>query len=53
MKELLNQLKTMKELLNQLKTHLEWLSTHNKNYTKQQYYIILECLELIKEMEDN
>ena len=42
----------MKELLNQLKTHLEWLSTHNKNYTKQQYYTILECLELIEELED-
>ncbi len=43
----------MKELLNQLKKHLEFLSTHNKNYTKKQYYIILECLELIEELEEN
>ena len=52
MKELLTQLKITKELLNQLKTRLEWLSTHNKNYTKQQNYTILECLELIDELED-
>lgn len=40
------------ETLKQLKTKLEWLSTHNKNYTKQQYYTILDCLELIENMED-
>ena len=52
MKELLTQLKIAKELLNQLKTHLKWLSTHNNNYTKQQYDKIIECLKLIEEMED-
>lgn len=52
MKEVLTQLKIAKELINQLKTYLKWLSTHNENYTKQQYDTILECLKLIKEMED-
>ena len=39
---------TIHEKLEELKNKLEWLSTHNKNYTKQQYYIINDCLELIK-----
>ena len=34
--------------LKQLKEKLQWLYTHNKNYTKQQYYIIDDCLELIE-----
>lgn len=37
--------------LYELKTKLKWLESHNKNYTKQQYYTILECLELIEEIE--
>ena len=36
--------------LQQLKEKLHWLSTHNKNYTKQQYHTILDCLELTKEL---
>lgn len=39
------------ETLKQLKDNLEWLSTHNKNYTKQQYYTILDCLELLEKMK--
>lgn len=27
---------------------LEYLATQNKNYTKQQYYTILECLDIVK-----
>lgn len=38
------------ETLKELKEKLEWLSTHNKNYNKQQYYTILDCLELIETM---
>ena len=38
------------EALQKLKEKIEWLSTHNKNYNKQQYYTILECLELIEEI---
>lgn len=38
-------------MLTELKTKLEWLKSHNKNYTKQQYYTILECLEIIDEIE--
>jgi cupin superfamily acireductone dioxygenase involved in methionine salvage len=40
----------MNEALEQLKIKLEWLSTHNKNYNKQQYYTIMDCLELIEEL---
>ena len=29
---------------------LEWLESHNKNYTKEQYFKIQECLELAKEL---
>lgn len=32
-----------------LQKKLYWLSTHNKNYTKQQYYTIMDCLELVEE----
>ena len=38
-------------MLTKLKRKLEWLESHNKNYTKQQYYTILECLEIIEEIE--
>ena len=38
-------------MLMELKTKLKWLESHNKNYTKQQYYTILECLEIIDEIE--
>ena len=31
--------------------YLEFLASHNKNYTKKQYYTILECLEIAKELE--
>ena len=31
--------------------NLEFLESHNKNYTKKQYYTILECLEIAKELE--
>lgn len=31
--------------------NLEFLASHNKNYTKKQYYTILECLEIAKELE--
>jgi len=28
---------------------LTWLESHNKNYTKEQYFKIRDCLELAKE----
>ncbi len=31
---------------------LEYLADHNKNYTNKQYFAILECLEIAKEMEE-
>ena len=42
-----NQRSLKMNTLKTLKKQLEWLATHNKNYTKKQYYAILECLELI------
>lgn len=36
--------------MQELKKKLEYLATHNKNYTKKQYYTILDCLELIEEL---
>jgi hypothetical protein len=32
----------------ELKDKIDWLATHNKNYTKQQYYIILDIQELLE-----
>lgn len=37
-------------MIEELQKKLYWLSTHNKNYTKQQYYTIMDCLELIEEL---
>ena len=38
------------ENLAELIQKLEWLTVHNKNYTKKQYYTIEQCLELAKEI---
>lgn len=32
--------------------NLEFLASHNKNYTNKQYYTILECLDIVKELEE-
>ena len=31
---------------------LDWLKSHNKNYTQEQYYKILDCLEIVESMEE-
>lgn len=43
----------MDNWLKVLKDNLEWLSTHNKNYTKQQYYTIEDCLEIVEKHLNN
>lgn len=32
--------------LKKLKNIIDWLATHNKNYTKEQYYKIIDALEI-------
>jgi hypothetical protein len=35
-------------LLNKIKKKIDWLESHNKNLTKQQYFLILEIKDLLK-----
>ena len=35
-------------LLNKIKKKIDWLALHNKNYTKQQYNLIIEIQDLFK-----
>lgn len=38
-----------KKVLKDLVNKLEWLESHNKNYTKEQYYKIQEILDVVNE----
>ena len=38
------------ETFQELKKIFEWLATHNKNYTKEQYNKILTALEIIESL---
>ena len=40
----------MTDVLKELKNKLDWLSTHNKNYTKQQYYMIMDCVDAVDKL---
>ena len=40
----------IKSLLESIKARLEYLSTHNKNYTKKQYFEIDDCLNDVKSL---
>ena len=42
---------TNEEIIEQIKTKIEFLTTHNKNYNKAQYYTILDIEELLKELK--
>lgn len=35
-------------VLNKIKKKIDWLESHNKNLTKQQYFLILEIKDLLK-----
>ena len=35
------------ELIEMLKDKINWLNTHNKNYTKSQYYLISDIKEIL------
>ena len=39
------------EVLRELCGLLEWLESHNKNYTKMQYDKILDALDFVKALE--
>lgn len=39
------------EVLHELCGLLEWLESHNKNYTKMQYDKILDALDFVKALE--
>ena len=36
------------KVFNELKNLLNWLEKHNKNYTKEQYYKILDAQEIVE-----
>lgn len=40
-----------KDLVSVLKTKAEYLKSHNKNYTKSQYYEIMDIYEIIDSLE--
>ena len=42
---------TNEEIIEQIKTKIKFLTTHNKNYNKAQYYTILDIEELLKELK--
>lgn len=41
----------IKNYINTLKNKIDFLESHNKNYTKQQYYTILDLQEIIENLE--
>lgn len=43
---------TIEDAIFYLQNNLEWLASHNKNYNRAQYYKILDCLEIVKSMEE-
>lgn len=46
-----NKMKNYTEIIKDIKNKLNFLLSHNKNYTKKQYYTIEEIKELIQELK--
>ena len=44
--------KNFDELLKDMTQIIEYLETHNKNYTKKQYYSILDLKEISEELKN-
>lgn len=40
-----------KEFFERLKSKIDWLESHNKNYTKQQYFFIYDLQAFLKSLE--
>lgn len=45
--------KIRKDLIQQFKEQLDFLEAHNKNYTKKQYYIIIELQDTLRFIIEN
>ena len=43
--------KNINELLQNIDKIIDFLYTHNKNYTKQQYYSIIDLVDIIEELK--
>jgi hypothetical protein len=44
--------KTTEQLQKEIDNRLYFLYTHNKNYTKQQYYNIIDLIDIIQELKE-
>lgn len=44
-------MKNYTEIIKEIENKLDFLLSHNKNYTKKQYYTIDEIKELIQELK--
>ena len=44
-------MKNYTEIIKEIESKLDFLLSHNKNYTKKQYYTIDEIKELIQELK--
>ena len=44
--------KAVYELLEDIDDKLYYLSKHNKNYTQEQYYNILDLIDIIEELRE-
>lgn len=46
-----NRMKNYTEIISEIENKLDFLLSHNKNYTKKQYYTIDDIKELIQELK--
>lgn len=44
--------KNINELIQNIDKITDFLYTHNKNYTKQQYYNILDLVDIMQELKE-
>lgn len=44
---------TENQLIEMLQGKINWLSTHNKNYTNNQYFLILDIKEILNSLKTN
>lgn len=40
------------EIIEQLKSNAEFLESHNKNYTEKQYFLIRDCLAILRNIQN-
>ena len=44
--------KNVYELLENIDKIIDYLYSHNKNYTKQQYYNIIDLIDIVEELKN-